>query len=657
MMEEDEEQLTHLGMLQKHGGGVIKRHQDRWFELRNGILCYYVSEPLGRLDLAGAKVVVHGSNSWTITGPRLKHPYTLKASSEDDQKLWVAKINRGIRKRNDDSSSQWNKSSNPPADEAASRKGDGGQNASAAGSAPLNSLTGESYLERPAKKRDYFNDYCYSYEPEQPQDLKQKIDDLQRERDQLKEDGDRERADRLKTEEELETVKNSYKTATSLAAGNPSCGGESTLNNNKEGGKGIGSKDTHSEPSVLVNAISYPESEEGSYSKSHLRSAKPGGQQHNKDVSSLGDEDTSDDISARQKDSNATVGGLSAGAAASAAAIVEQMQQQLYFEREEQRTLRADLCQEIDRLQDELRSTHARMQAAEDQAEELLQRAIAASQTMDAPNSPLQTFSHRASPPPTLAAPPVLPPRRQKRHGRSHSWDLPTAGATGNGSSNNTNGHDASVATPMSCLTTSNTTFADFTRPRTSGVFPDVSEGQLQAKLEHKMVQKYIELKKALHDLQQVGIDRIEHCISVTKASENEKLGLSFKKPTNVIRSTAPTLPAARCGLKVGMQIVSVDGVCTPDSDTVLAALCAYKKTFDLVVSEATSELTARVEGNTLLAEERAAILIENDRLREELQSLRSHHGNSNNGASARNSPVSHHTYGSPGSSLGRPHR
>eukprot|EP01064_Diplonema_japonicum_P024918 TRINITY_DN3571_c0_g4_i1.p1 TRINITY_DN3571_c0_g4~~TRINITY_DN3571_c0_g4_i1.p1 ORF type:complete len:472 (+),score=68.70 TRINITY_DN3571_c0_g4_i1:58-1473(+) len=469
-----EEYEGYEGVLLKLGGGVIKRNQERWFELRKGTLYYYSSRPLGKVELAGAKVETNGNCSWKVEGPGMKHSYVFKAANEGEKAAWMARLQQAISNTAD--SRERTMSAMLPS----------GVSLTDSQSSDL-CLNSQSSLAQTLSTNHNINP-GNAESPESQPPLHLRIEELTRERDGLLKERERHMECEAKLRKELDAVKES-RSAVSLE----------------------------------------PAPEEGFET-------------------------------------------------------VEQMKKQLSFEREEQRMLRNDLCQEIDRLKEELISTHNRMQSAEEQAEDLLQRAIAASNACSTSQSASNFLNPCLSPGGSSSLTLLsshLASEKPEKHVRSRSCDL-------------TNG----------------------------GLQTDVTEGELQSKLEKRMVQKYIELKKVLYDLQDVGVEKMEHVVTISRRTEDEKIGLSFKKPSNVIKSVTAGLSASLAGLKPGMQIVSVGGKPTPDHDAVLAQLL-YKTQADIIVSENTSSVVARVEGNTLLAEERHAILLENDRLKEELASFR----------------------------------
>ena len=465
------------GMLLKLGGGVIKRHQERWFELKNGMLHYYSAKPLGKLDLAGALLVSDDSVSWTLSGPGMRHPYTLKASSDGEKAVWISRIQRSIKKRGQ-RVKNFRDSVNFGAENDAFQ---------AMTMAETPSYIPNIHLLNKRRSSEAKPDKDEPIDqPINTEDItafKNRIDELTKERDSLQQENIELRESRLTSGGDPQSF---MSTGTAVVGASPS---------SSSGMDGIDAI-----PNVLV----------------------------------------------------------------------DQVKRQLAFEREEQRVLRGDLCEEIDRLKEELRQTHYRMVTAQDQSDELLQRAVAA-----------QSISAESSREGNLLTPRRLSPAT---HSRSRSCDLEI---------------------------------------NTSGIITNVSEAHLQTKLQGNMLQKYIELKKVLHDLKEMNIERVEHHLCIEKEQDDEKLGISFRRPTAVIKHVTPGLAAARFGLKPGMTVLSVDGVRTTSHDDVLAALLADKRTFHVVVSEPTAEVAARVEGNCLLAEERDAILQENDRLRDELQMSR----------------------------------
>ena len=89
------------GFLKKAGGSMMKRDQDRWFELRSKMLYYYKArpasksdEPLGKIDLRDTTLTEDPKKrlAWTIQGPKMHKAYTLYASNEQEKRLWIAKI-------------------------------------------------------------------------------------------------------------------------------------------------------------------------------------------------------------------------------------------------------------------------------------------------------------------------------------------------------------------------------------------------------------------------------------------------------------------------------------------------------------------------------------------------------------------------------------
>eukprot|EP01062_Namystynia_karyoxenos_P079047 TRINITY_DN825_c0_g2_i1.p1 TRINITY_DN825_c0_g2~~TRINITY_DN825_c0_g2_i1.p1 ORF type:complete len:490 (+),score=196.38 TRINITY_DN825_c0_g2_i1:71-1471(+) len=91
----------HSGVLKKLGGGVMKQHQDRYFELRGRYLYYYKRQPVtaadkpqGDIDLKDTVIQDDPKNAlaWTISGPALPKAYTLTASSSGDKQQWLGKL-------------------------------------------------------------------------------------------------------------------------------------------------------------------------------------------------------------------------------------------------------------------------------------------------------------------------------------------------------------------------------------------------------------------------------------------------------------------------------------------------------------------------------------------------------------------------------------
>eukprot|EP01059_Diplonema_ambulator_P022372 TRINITY_DN37661_c0_g1_i1.p1 TRINITY_DN37661_c0_g1~~TRINITY_DN37661_c0_g1_i1.p1 ORF type:complete len:479 (+),score=202.67 TRINITY_DN37661_c0_g1_i1:87-1439(+) len=89
------------GFLKKAGGSMMKRDQDRWFELRCKRLYYYKQKPssaseapLGVINLKDTMVTEDPKKkfSWTINGPNMSKPYTLYASSDAEKTKWIQKI-------------------------------------------------------------------------------------------------------------------------------------------------------------------------------------------------------------------------------------------------------------------------------------------------------------------------------------------------------------------------------------------------------------------------------------------------------------------------------------------------------------------------------------------------------------------------------------
>eukprot|EP01061_Rhynchopus_euleeides_P003291 TRINITY_DN12553_c0_g6_i1.p1 TRINITY_DN12553_c0_g6~~TRINITY_DN12553_c0_g6_i1.p1 ORF type:complete len:541 (+),score=224.93 TRINITY_DN12553_c0_g6_i1:156-1778(+) len=534
---DNEEWGCHEGILQKLGGGVIKRHQERWFELRKGVLHYYSAKPLGKVDLAGAAIDSQGSHSWTISGPGMRHSYTLKGSNEGEKAVWMARLQQSITSRNNERKRSMSDGlmpsgfSNPS--ESCSTSLD--HTATSFMQSGHNTVTDSPPLH-PQR-------HTPSASPSRPSSaVETELANLRARVEELS-------AQNTRLQEQIDN------------APPPSCTqcAHCTVERKRQQTNGVHNSEASGE-TVLNNGSA--NSSEGFFS----------GMRSGDDSIELKPDILEDD--------HATLDQLRSYIAEQREdqkLRKEEMSRQLGFEREEQRTLRADLCQEIDRLREELRATYIRMSSAEEQSEELLTRAIAASQFTT-------SMSNEAGSTPPLEREKL----RKAMHLRSRSADFDG--------------------------------LPDGFQRDTQGLVTHAPEGQLQVKLEQKMVQKYIELKKVLHDLQDVGIERVEHVVVIKKYAEDEKLGVCFKKPNNIVKSVAPKLPAARCGIKPGMIIVAVDGMATPTHDKVLSALVEYKKTFEVIVSEPLTELTARVEGNTLLAEEREAILLENDCLRKQLQ-------------------------------------
>ena len=550
---DNEEWGCHEGNLQKLGGGVIRRHQERWFELRKGVLHYYSAKPLGKVDLAGAMIESLGSHSWVISGPGMRHPYTLKGQNEGEKAVWMARLQQSITSRNNARKRSLSEGLMPS----------GFSNPSESCSTSLDHTT-TSFMQSGhntvTDSPPVQGNPTPSASPTRPpsvvetelanmrvrlEEMTEKMTDLQTQNETLQLQVDKTPSctqcahctvERKRNQKAEKTPGNSAASAdTTVLHGDSANSSDAFLSGFRAG----------SSDSVVMKAdILEDDNATQDEMRSHIAEAR-------------------EEQKLRQ----------------------EEMDRQLGFEREEQRALRADLCQEIDRLREELRAAFLRMSVAEDQSEELLTRAVAASQLVGG------TLTDSGSTPPTERE----RLRAKAIHNRSRSCDFegPQDGYQRDG----------------------------------QGLVTHAPEEQIQIKLEQKMVTKYIELKKVLHDLQDVGIERVEHVVTIKKFSEDEKLGISFKKPTNIIKAVAPKLPAARCGLKPGMKIVSVDGVATLSHDKVLSALVEYKKTFEVVVSEPLTELTARVEGNTLLAEEREAILIENDQLRKQLNQAPSTRG------------------------------
>ena len=97
------EGLECFGFLKKSGGSMMKRDQDRWFELKNKFLCYYKDKPekrsasekpLGVINLMDTTITEDPKKklSWTINGPKMNKPYTLFAANEGEKSNWIQKI-------------------------------------------------------------------------------------------------------------------------------------------------------------------------------------------------------------------------------------------------------------------------------------------------------------------------------------------------------------------------------------------------------------------------------------------------------------------------------------------------------------------------------------------------------------------------------------
>jgi RAC serine/threonine-protein kinase/serum/glucocorticoid-regulated kinase 2 len=93
--------IDHAGLLQKAGGKFIKQNQLRYFELRGTNLYYFKSkpatpteEPQGCVDLTSTRITDNAAEkfSFIISGPHLAKQYTLYASSDDDKRVWMAKL-------------------------------------------------------------------------------------------------------------------------------------------------------------------------------------------------------------------------------------------------------------------------------------------------------------------------------------------------------------------------------------------------------------------------------------------------------------------------------------------------------------------------------------------------------------------------------------
>ena len=599
-MEADEDYGTYEGLLLKLGGGVIKRHQERWFELRNGCLHYYGARPLGKVDLAAAAIENSGPNSWTISGPGMRHSYTLKAQNEGEKAIWLARLHQSISARN-----RRRLSSDrimPSGFSAGSESCSTSLDLTGTTFNNHNTVTETPPLRPAADKKASPTAASAAAAAAAPTAadvtaLKAKIDELLDERGEMH-----------------------AKLAAATAAAAAAPPQPTVAGGNGGGGGGGGLCPQCSGP----RAASSAPRKQSIPNKSLLSSDASGD-----DTMIMATPTASEGISAEGRGDPDDCAEAAAAAAAAACAAgdgaavqgaVEQMRRalaaaaerrqelegQLQFERDEQRTLRDDLYQEIDRLKEELCSTYQRMSAAEDQSEELLARAIHASQittTLATERAAERAERERAAAVGGGGATPTV-------GGESHSLSSQEAGSLRAAASGGGRHHRSRSCDILSI---------DGFQRDTEGVVTHAPEEQLQKKVEQKLVQKYIELKKVLHDLQDVGIEWIEHVVTITKYSEDEKLGLTFKKPTNVIKLVTAKLPAARCGLKPGMKIVSVDGIPTPTHDKALSTLIEHRKSFEIIVSEPLTELTARVEGNTLLAEEREAILVENDRLHERL--------------------------------------
>eukprot|EP01064_Diplonema_japonicum_P028169 TRINITY_DN4263_c2_g1_i1.p1 TRINITY_DN4263_c2_g1~~TRINITY_DN4263_c2_g1_i1.p1 ORF type:complete len:435 (+),score=87.86 TRINITY_DN4263_c2_g1_i1:97-1401(+) len=88
------------GMLKKSGGGMLKRDQERWFELSNKRLYYYKQNPengeapLGCIPVGSDVVVAEDTKqkSISVSGPHLPKSYTLFCSSESELNEWVTAI-------------------------------------------------------------------------------------------------------------------------------------------------------------------------------------------------------------------------------------------------------------------------------------------------------------------------------------------------------------------------------------------------------------------------------------------------------------------------------------------------------------------------------------------------------------------------------------
>eukprot|EP01060_Flectonema_neradi_P022691 TRINITY_DN30924_c0_g1_i1.p1 TRINITY_DN30924_c0_g1~~TRINITY_DN30924_c0_g1_i1.p1 ORF type:complete len:980 (+),score=251.45 TRINITY_DN30924_c0_g1_i1:50-2941(+) len=85
------------GNLKKLGGMGGRTQQTRWFELKGQGLRYYSESPRGAVDLSRpVEITEEGTDSFTITGDHLPHPYTLIASDESEKQRWIRLIKRAI---------------------------------------------------------------------------------------------------------------------------------------------------------------------------------------------------------------------------------------------------------------------------------------------------------------------------------------------------------------------------------------------------------------------------------------------------------------------------------------------------------------------------------------------------------------------------------
>eukprot|EP01063_Lacrimia_lanifica_P011521 TRINITY_DN18282_c0_g1_i1.p1 TRINITY_DN18282_c0_g1~~TRINITY_DN18282_c0_g1_i1.p1 ORF type:complete len:593 (+),score=211.08 TRINITY_DN18282_c0_g1_i1:103-1881(+) len=582
-MDEEEDYESLSGMLWKWGGSVVKRHQERWFELREGKLYYYAGKPLGRVDLAGCKVEsVQGSSSaWCISGPHLRHSYTLKGENDGTKAIWMARLRQAIQKRSGGRRGSFDSTVSAGCSEADPRgSGDAlpvPEHTPTFTDGPLPFKLKED-SKAPAKgghRREASvisihreESDCERSKPPTPHPPAVPADtlaELERLREQVK--------DLLAKNEQL--------LRQSSAAG----GADAPPSASNPASALDGDSDTETGTVVVRDeALTTPRGTRtddpyATFAYMERQALSPGRQ-------SGSGEPVSPDSDKQNE-------------------VLERMKKQLYFEREEQRSLREDLCQEIDRLKEELRAAYARMQTAEDQAQDLLARAMAHKKgelsTPRGPRPPAMwgaaSEDRRLSQPPSEEESPAT--HAINRSHRSLSINTHARARS----------HDFGAS--------------DRLKRDHDGVVSHVAESHLQSKLEQQMVAKYIELKKVLHELQDIGIERVEHVVHVRKQSESEDVGFTFKKGPRhaVIRSVRGA--AYRAKIKPGMIIMSVDGVSTPTPDAVVAAFAKYATDFDVVVTEPLTELVARVEGNSLLAEERDAILRENDRLKQQAASIR----------------------------------
>eukprot|EP01062_Namystynia_karyoxenos_P009079 TRINITY_DN13200_c0_g1_i1.p1 TRINITY_DN13200_c0_g1~~TRINITY_DN13200_c0_g1_i1.p1 ORF type:complete len:519 (+),score=171.47 TRINITY_DN13200_c0_g1_i1:116-1672(+) len=278
---------------------------------------------------------------------------------------------------------------------------------------------------------------------------------------------------------------------------------------------------------------------------------------------------------------------------------VAALRQRLEQEREEQRQLREDLHQEIERLQGLLVESQRRMQSAEQEAQELLLRARAA-RSGSPGGSPHHAPVHH--------------------HARTVS-DLPMRPfSSAAGTSAESVGYASTALAPGP-----ERGGTEASRPPPSPSAANSAAAQLDSKL----VRLCIELRKALYEVKEAGkVDFVEHVATVAKADPGEKFGVEWVGQQNRVRLVNAGLPAHRAGVRPRMRVVQIDGRNTPDAGAAMRALIDLERakatTFDIVLHEPPGDMALRIEGHTLLAEERDAILVENDELRRELEELRS---------------------------------